>query len=79
MSTVDQANKIVREIAGMWTTKTPIQRAEAVIEWAAKESLDTRITGRQLVAAMGQQPYFMQGPAEYLDMLLSFTAAMKAA
>ncbi len=78
MSTVEQAQQINAAITN-WIGKIPLQRATAVIEWCERQAIDVRLAPRQLAAAMGHQKYWSQGPDDYLDMVMAFTAAMKAA
>lgn len=78
MSAVEQAQQINADIKG-WLDMENHARSAAVIDWCKKQSIDVRITARQLSAAMNFQKYWTQGPDDYLDMVQSFTAAMKAA
>lgn len=58
-----------------WTFLSPVQRAQAVIDWCQVNRVDTSsILATPLAIAMSRQPESTQGPSDYLDMINSIAA-----
>lgn len=58
-----------------WFLLPPIERAQAVIDWCQLHAVDTSsIMATPLARAMSKQPYWSQGPSNYLDMVRSIAA-----
>lgn len=78
MSPQELAQKINRDIV-RWTFLSPAERAQAVIDWCQANGVDTAsILASPLAIAMSKQPYWMQGPDNYLDMVNSIAAYLAA-
>jgi len=72
------AERINRELP-RWAGLERVERAQVVILWCQQNGIDTSsILARPLAAAMALQPYWMQGPENYLDMVKSIAAFLAA-
>ena len=77
MASVTEANRIDADLGDQWLQADALmRRAQLVLDWAGVNNIPTTVTPDMLAAAMGKVPYWCQGPANYLDMLLALRAAL---
>jgi hypothetical protein len=74
-----QALAINEAMGNRWHQLEGDQRAQAVIDWCQGNEIDTAsILARPLREAMRNQPYWCQGPDNYMDMIRSIAAFLAA-
>lgn len=79
MNKTELAQAINASMANRWHKLEGDQRAQAVIDWCQENQIDTAsIMARPLREAMKQQPYWCQGPDNYVDMIRSIAAFLAA-
>lgn len=79
MDRTQLAHAIREAVDPRWLYLDGDQRAQLVIDWCQANEIDTSsILARPLYEAMKHQPYWCQGPDNYVDMIYSIAAFLAA-
>lgn len=79
MNRTQQAQAINADLGGRWVRLDGEQRAQSVIDWCQEHQIDTSsILARPLHEAMRCQKFWCQGPDDYMDMVYSIAAFLRA-